>query len=105
MVRRKVPLPESVNDNPDPTVIKAFEDKAMNSSIYAKGSAPRNQAPNSILRPSSLLTDLQMLFVFDATYDKTFKGSVFVEFDSEETQKKFLALDPKPKMEGGGTTD
>ena len=30
-------------------------------------------------------------------HDKTFKGSVFVEFASEEKQKEFLALDPKPK--------
>lgn len=32
--------------------------------------------------------------------DKVFKGSVFVEFDSEETQKKFLDLDPKPQYKG-----
>ncbi|KAH8698189.1 hypothetical protein GQ44DRAFT_753689 [Phaeosphaeriaceae sp. PMI808] len=28
------------------------------------------------------------------------KGSVFVEFDSEDSQKQFLALDPKPKFNG-----
>ncbi|KAF1949682.1 hypothetical protein CC80DRAFT_497268 [Byssothecium circinans] len=27
-----------------------------------------------------------------------YKGSVFVEFDSEESQQEFLALDPKPKF-------
>ncbi|KAN0086588.1 hypothetical protein V8E54_000276 [Elaphomyces granulatus] len=100
MVRRKVPLPESVNDNPDPTVIKAFEDKAMNSSIYAKGFGSE--------KPSTQF-DIEAFFApygptnairLRRTYDKTFKGSVFVEFDSEETQKKFLALDPKPKWKG-----
>ncbi|KAF1850542.1 uncharacterized protein K460DRAFT_327528 [Cucurbitaria berberidis CBS 394.84] len=30
--------------------------------------------------------------------DNTWKGSVFVEFDTEESQKQFLALDPKPKF-------
>ncbi|KAF2818461.1 hypothetical protein CC86DRAFT_450547 [Ophiobolus disseminans] len=30
--------------------------------------------------------------------DGTWKGSVFVEFDSEDSQKQFLALDPKPKF-------
>ena len=30
--------------------------------------------------------------------DGTFKGSVFVEFDSEDSQKQFLALEPKPKF-------
>ncbi|RMZ71891.1 hypothetical protein GMOD_00009242 [Pyrenophora seminiperda CCB06] len=30
--------------------------------------------------------------------DGSWKGSVFVQFDSEETQKQFLALDPKPKF-------
>jgi lupus La protein len=30
--------------------------------------------------------------------DGSWKGSVFVEFDSEESQKQFLALDPAPKF-------
>jgi len=99
-VRRKVPLPESVHDNPDPTVIKLFEDKAMNSSIYAKGFGSE--------KPSTQF-DIEAFFApygptnairLRRTYDKTFKGSVFVEFDSEETQKMFLALDPKPKWKG-----
>jgi lupus La protein len=32
--------------------------------------------------------------------DKRFKGSVFVEFQDEETAKKFLELDPKPLWKG-----
>ncbi|KAI3391351.1 hypothetical protein diail_7485, partial [Diaporthe ilicicola] len=34
------------------------------------------------------------------TDDHLFKGSVFVEFDTEEHAKAFLALDPPPKWEG-----
>lgn len=30
--------------------------------------------------------------------DGSWKGSVFVEFDTEDSQKQFLALDPKPKF-------
>lgn len=30
--------------------------------------------------------------------ENSWKGSVFVEFDTEESQKQFLALDPKPKF-------
>ncbi|KAF1938698.1 hypothetical protein EJ02DRAFT_468737 [Clathrospora elynae] len=32
--------------------------------------------------------------------DQNWKGSVFVEFDTEDSQKQFLALDPKPKFNG-----
>jgi len=32
--------------------------------------------------------------------DKSFKGSVFVEFHDEETAQKFLALEPKPLWQG-----
>jgi len=32
--------------------------------------------------------------------DRTFKGSVFVEFHDTATQQKFLALEPKPKWKG-----
>ncbi|KAJ9213358.1 hypothetical protein DTO166G4_4984 [Paecilomyces variotii] len=99
-VVRKVPLPESVNENPDADIVKVFEDKAMDRSIYAKGFGDEE--------PSTQF-DIEAFFgPYGPTnairlrrhYDKTFKGSVFVEFDSEETQKKFLALDPKPKWKG-----
>lgn len=99
-VRRKVPLPESVNENPDADIVKVFEDKAMDRSIYAKGFGEEE--------PSTQF-DIEAFFApYGPTnairlrrhFDKTFKGSVFVEFDSEETQKKFLALDPKPKWKG-----
>lgn len=99
-VRRKVPLPESVSDAHDPTVVKVFEDKAMSRSIYAKGFGPEE--------PSTQF-DIEAFFApygptnairLRRAADKVFKGSVFVEFDSEETQKKFLALDPKPKWKG-----
>ncbi|CRG89740.1 La protein homolog [Talaromyces islandicus] len=99
-IRRKVPLPESVNDFLDPDVVKVFENEAMGRSIYAKGFGEET---------SSTQLEIEKFFAqFGPTnairlrraYDKTFKGSVFVEFDTEETQKKFLELDPKPKWNG-----
>ncbi|KAK2748083.1 hypothetical protein FQN55_004634 [Onygenales sp. PD_40] len=99
-VKRKVPLPETVKEAPDASAVKIFEDKAMHRSIYAKGFGPEE--------PSTQF-DIEAFFTpygptnairLRRTHDKIFKGSVFVEFDSEETQKAFLALDPKPKWKG-----
>lgn len=102
-VRRKVPLPETVTESADSTVVKTFEDKSMHRSIYAKGFGEEE--------PSTQF-DIEAFFApygptnavrLRRTNEKIFKGSVFVEFDSEESQKKFLALEPKPKWKG--TTD
>lgn len=99
-VKRKYPLPEEIKDKPLYEIQKVYEDKAMARSVYTKGfgdEEPRTQF------------DIEAFFAeFGPTNsvrlrrqrDKTFKGSVFVEFDSEESQKKFLALDPKPKWRG-----
>lgn len=99
-VRRKTPLPESVKDAHDPDVVKVFEDKAMSRSVYAKGFGEE--------QPSTQF-DIEAFFApygptnairLRRTFDKVFKGSVFVEFESEEKQKAFLDLDPKPKWKG-----
>lgn len=99
-VRRKTPLPESVTAEHDPNIVKVFEDKAMNRSIYAKGFGKEE--------PSTQF-DIEAFFApygptnairLRRTPDKTFKGSVFVEFESEEKQKAFLDLDPKPQWKG-----
>ncbi|WEW55879.1 hypothetical protein PRK78_001314 [Emydomyces testavorans] len=99
-VRRKVPLPETMTENANSSVAKVYEDKAMHRSIYAKGFGKEE--------PSTQF-DIEAFFApygptnavrLRRTDEKIFKGSVFVEFDSEETQKKFLDLDPKPKWKG-----
>lgn len=99
-VRRKVPLPESVDENLDPNVIKVFEDKAMSRSIYAKGFGPEEPSTQFDIEAFFAAYGPTNAVRLRRTPDKIFKGSVFVEFDSEETQKKFLALDPKPKWKG-----
>ncbi|KAL2865345.1 tRNA maturation protein LHP1 [Aspergillus lucknowensis] len=99
-VRRKVPLPESVKDVHDPSVVKVFEDEAMARSIYAKGfgeEQPTTQLDiEAFFAPYGPINAIRLR----RSNDKYFKGSVFVEFASEEKQKAFLDLDPKPQWKG-----
>lgn len=100
-VKRKVPLSEELANADNETVVKIFEDRAMPRSIYVKGFGQE--------QPSTQF-DIEAFFApYGPTNairlrrkdnDKSFKGSVFVEFDSEETMKKFLDLDPKPEYQG-----
>jgi lupus La protein len=82
----------------DPTAFKSTKVEAR--SIYAKGFGDEE--------PSSQF-DIEAFFApygptravrLRRTDDKLFKGSVFVEFQDEETQKSFLDLDPKPLWKG-----
>lgn len=99
-VRRKTPLPETVKDSHDPSVVKVFEDKAMDRSVYAKGfgeEGPTTQLEiESFFAPYGPTNAIRLR----RAHDKTFKGSVFVEFETEDKQKAFLALDPKPQWKG-----
>jgi len=99
-VRRKVPLPENVTDSFDPTVAKVFEDKAMARSIYAKGFGIEGPTTQFDIEAFFLPYGPTNAIRLRRTHDKVFKGSVFVEFDSEETQRNFLAVNPKPKWKG-----
>jgi lupus La protein len=100
-VKRKEPLPEKVDpEKMDQDSIKVFEDRAMPRSVYVKGFGEED---------SRTQFDIEAFFTpygpwnairLRRANDKVFKGSVFVEFDSEETQQKFLDLDPKPKYKG-----
>lgn len=99
-IRRKVPIADDIGKSTMDNV-KIIEDRAMPRSVYAKGFG--QEGPNTQF-------DIEALFApygptkavrLRRTYpEKIFKGSVFVEFDSEETQQAFLALDPKPKFQG-----
>lgn len=100
-VKRKEPLPAKVDpEKMDPDSIRVFEDRAMPRSVYVKGFGEED---------SKTQLDIEAFFAPYGPYnairlrrahDKVFKGSVFVEFESEETQKKFLDLDPKPQYKG-----
>ena len=91
-VKRKTPLGTT-----EKTDIKVFEDRAMPRSIYAKGFGPEGEKTQfdieAFFEPYGPTNAIRLR----RADDKNFKGSVFVEFESEELQKKFLELDPKPK--------
>jgi hypothetical protein len=81
----------------DPTFPRS---KAESRSVYVKGFGDEE--------PSSQF-DIEAFFAphgptnavrLRRTPEKLFKGSVFVEFQDEETAQKFLALDPKPLWKG-----
>lgn len=99
-VRRKAPLPENVNKNLDFDVVKIFEDQAMQRTVYAKGFG--EEVPSTQFDIEAFFTPYGPLNAvrLRRTREKKFKGSAFVEFDSEETQKKFLEVNPKPKWNG-----
>lgn len=99
-VQRKTPLPENFKDKSMREIRQVIEDQAMKRSVYVKGFGEEE--------PSTQF-DIEAFFAeygptnsvrLRRTMKKVFKSSVFVEFDSEETQKKFLELDPKPKWKG-----
>lgn len=99
-IQRKEALPEDFKDKPMDEIVQVHEDEAMTRSVYAKGFGEE--------KPSTQF-DIEAFFAehgstnsvrLRRTHERVFKGSVFVEFDSEETQQTFLALDPKPKWKG-----
>ncbi|RMZ89761.1 hypothetical protein DV736_g2999, partial [Chaetothyriales sp. CBS 134916] len=99
-VRRKEPLPAELDDGPGPNTVRIFEDRAMPRCVYAKGFG--DEAPSTQF-------DIEAFFApygptnavrLRRTEDKLFKGSVFVEFATEELARAFLVLDPKPQFQG-----
>lgn len=95
-IRRKNPLPAIQEKNAE-DALKIVEDRAMPRSIYAKGfgeEGPSTQFDiEAFFMPYGPINAVRLR----RTKEKLFKGSVFVEFDSEETQKAFLDLEYKPK--------
>ena len=99
-VKRKEPLPEIPNDGSDPQVVRVFEDRAMPRSVYVKGfgeEVPSTQFDIEAFFAPYGPTNAIRLRRSDS---RLFKGSVFAEFATEDLQRAFLALDPKPKFKG-----
>lgn len=99
-VKRKVPLDDTFNESSIEEVQKVYETAAMARSVYVKGFG--DETPSTQFDIEAFFTPYgpTNAIRLRRTTNKLFKGSVFVEFDSEETQKAFLALDPKPKWKG-----
>jgi lupus La protein len=99
-VQRKTPLPEEIGTTFDPSNIKVIEEKAMPRTIYAKGFGEETKSTQYDIEDFFLPYGVNAVRLRRSSYDKWFKGSVFVEFESEELVKDFLALNPKPSWNG-----
>ncbi|RMZ79962.1 hypothetical protein DV738_g3089, partial [Chaetothyriales sp. CBS 135597] len=99
-VRRKEPLPAEFDNGPAPNAVRIFEDRAMPRCVYAKGfgeEVPSTQFDiEAFFAPYGPTNAVRLR----RTEDKLFKGSVFVEFATEDLAQAFLALDPKPLFQG-----
>lgn len=100
-VQRKTPLPEEIGTTFDPSNIKVIEEKAMPRTIYAKGFGEETKSTQydieDFFAPYGPINAVRLR---RNSYDKWFKGSVFVEFETEDLMKDFMALDPKPTWNG-----
>ena len=99
-IQRKMPLPADLQQKSHQEVQKVFEDAAMARSVYVKGFG--DEQPTTQFDIEAFFNQFGPTNQVRLRRDphRNFKGSVFVEFDSEETQKNFLALDPCPKFNG-----
>jgi lupus La protein len=94
-IRRKIPFepPTAADDE--------FNDPTIPRAIYAKGfgeEGPSTQFDiESFFTPYGPIGGVRLRRQLPS---RTFKGSVFVEFETEEGQKEFLALEDKPKWNG-----
>ena len=99
-IRRKEPLPENLTGKSMDEVQKVHEDRSMAKSIYAKGFGEEEPTTQFDIEAWFANYGLTNSVRLRRDHQKSFKGSVFVEFDTEETQQKFLALDPPAKWKG-----
>ncbi|KAI9799570.1 MAG: hypothetical protein M1825_004496 [Sarcosagium campestre] len=99
-VKRKTPIDASLLGSDEREGRHLIEDKNISRSIYAKGfgeEQPTTQFDvEAFFAPYGPINAIRLR----RTYSAFFKGSVFVEFADEATQKSFMALEPKPKWKG-----
>ncbi len=99
-VRRKTPLPENLTGKSMDEVQKVHEDRSMAKSIYAKGFGEEDSTTQFDMEAWFANYGLTNSVRLRRDGNKCFKGSVFVEFDTEETQQEFLDLNPPAKWKG-----
>lgn len=111
-VKRKEPIavPKREKDDKYPPDAEELYERLFKSSvnnldasIYVKGFGEEEQAGQIALEQFFKPYGSVMVRKRRAD-DKSWKGSIFVEFESEESQQQFLALDPKPKYNGNELT-
>lgn len=90
-IKRKTPL------EADAQVIEAKNDAAMRRSIYAKGFGQEEATTQHIIELwFSEIDPMNRSIRLRRTDFGKFKGSIFVEFETEEKAKEFLASEKKP---------
>ncbi|KAI7657691.1 hypothetical protein D0864_16338 [Hortaea werneckii] len=98
-ITRKTPLADKFTDDAEANK-KLVHSNNMTRSIYAKGFGEEHPKTHldieNFFQPYGTVNAVRLR----RKDDGEFKGSVFVEFGDEETQKSFLELDPKPQFEG-----
>ena len=99
-IKRKIPLSEEVKDKPMVDIRKVHENNVMAKTVYAKGFG--EEGPSTQFDLEAYFADFGPTSAvrLRRTDEKIFKGSVYVEFDTVETAKQFLASDPKPSWKG-----
>lgn len=99
-IRRKVPL-EDRGEKTDREFVQVYEDRTQSRSVYAKGFGEEDSSTQfdieDFFAPYGPINAVRLRRSFP---EKIFKGSVFIEFYDEDTQKAFMDLDPKPKWKG-----
>ena len=101
-VQRKEPLPEGLAGKSMDEVHKVHEDLSMAKSVYVKGFGDEDSTTQFDIEAWFSNYGLTNSVRLRRDPNKGFKGSVFVEFDTEETQQSFLSLEPPPKWKGKG---
>ena len=102
-IKRKeaMQLPEDWEKLQDQNEIeKVYEDQTMARSVYAKGFGDEKASSQFDIEAWFSQYGPTNQVRLRRADDKSFKGSVFVEFDSEDTAKSFLKVDPLPKYNG-----
>jgi lupus La protein len=94
-IRRKVPFepPKAEDDE--------FDDPSIPRAIYAKGFGEEGSSTQfdieTFFAPYGPINGVRLRRNLPS---RKFKGSVFVEFETEDLQQEFLALEEKPKWSG-----
>lgn len=98
-IRRRVPLDITAESTRDE--IRVFEDAAMPRTVYAKGFGKETESTQldieKLFEPFGPINSVRLR---RAHPNKVFKGSVFVEFATEEKAQAFLDAETKPQWEG-----
>jgi lupus La protein len=105
-------VPTRPGDDENPPSLEELFERMMRASInkmencvYVKGFVDEGEEVGQIALEAFFKTyGALMVRKRRNKEDNSFKGSVFVEFDNEESQKQFLELDPKPKFNGRDLT-